>query len=243
MRIPVLSLLLIVCVSCHSVKIKNECYQTSVSQTELGSIGQPHKSLAQKNSFAMRTVPQLQNRVRLSANIVPFTKDIDKIYRSKSEFNQSQAKITYIDSLPKKPEMVTFRVIDITGLVSELNADYNKETFQLLTNNSKAKIVTSVAVSLSPESMEKIRQADAYYLENRENSKYSIALYKQAKKTETIDIGSSTVIAYRLSSLCWGLSDRGKWYIADLYEGQGKCRKPMKKKVTAKAKSKSLYDM
>ena len=239
-----IALLLIVCLaSCQTVKLKNDCYKVSDSRTELGSIGQASSFLNCSNTFSVRAFPKLENKIRLAVEVLPFNKKVDAIYRSKAEFNQNQANVTYIDSLPKKPEIVTFGIIDMVGLVKELNAVYNEEIFGLLSNNSETKIISSVAVVLPADIMAKISQADTYYLDNRDEKKYTILLYKQGKKTDTIDIGLSTVVGYQLSSFCWGLSDRGKWYLADLYEGKGKCKKPMLKKVTKKAKSKSLYDM
>lgn len=234
-------LLLVVVSACQSTLIKNDNYKISPSTTELGSIGQSKSLFNLQNDFDARTLPKLENKIRVDVDLIPFNKRLNKIYATKAKFNQNQSKVTYIDSLPSKPELVTIRLLDISGLVNELNADYNLNVFRLLNDTQNSEIISSVAVCLPTEDIAKIRLADTYYLTNSQDAKYSLCLYKLGKKTETIDLDSGTVIGYRLSGFCWGTSERGKWYIADITEGNNRCKGNTEPRINEKKKSKNLF--
>jgi hypothetical protein len=112
-------------------------------------------------------------------------------------------------------------------------------------NTQNSEVVTNLVFCFSPEEINKIKQADAFYLTNYQDRKYGISLYKLGKKTDTLFLNSLNVVAYRLSTFCWGTKDRGQWYIADMIEGEGGCKGSTKNKIEEKKKSKtkSLFDM
>ncbi|RTY77503.1 hypothetical protein EKL97_15275 [Flavobacterium sp. LS1P28] len=235
--------LLVVFSACQSTKIKNDRYKVSSASPELGSIGQSKSLFGLQNDFKVRTLPKLENNIRLSIEVVPFNKRLNHFYKAKTKFNQNQSKLTYIDSLTTKPELTTIRLLDVMGFVSELNADYNTSVFRLLFDTQNSKIISSVAVNLSPEEITKIRQADTYYLINPQDNKYTLSLYKLGKKTDMITINPETIVAFRWSKLCWAISEKGEWYIADMIEGENSCKGNTKSKIKEKSKSKSLFDM
>jgi len=239
----ILLLFIAVFTSCQSVKIKGICYKTSNANIEIGNIGQAKSMCNLNNSFEQKTVANLNDKIRVSVDVVPYTKELSEIYQRKSKFNQNQSKLTYVDSLPSKPELAVIRLFDVTGFINALNAEHNKDVFDLLQNSKKPQVVSSIAVGLTKEELDKIRQADTYYLINNQDRKYAVALFKQGKKTETIDLNLGTVLAYRLSKFCWTIDNKGKWHIADLAEGKSKCKGKMKSKVSEKEKTKSLYRM
>ncbi|HEX8016990.1 MAG TPA: hypothetical protein VF465_17285, partial [Flavobacterium sp.] len=143
---------------------------------------------------------------------------------------------------PKKPELVTLKILDINGLVGELNASYNADVFRLLRDTENSEIITSIAVNLSTDEIAKIRQADVYYLINSLDKKYTIALYKTGKKTDTIDISTESIVGYQSSKFCWASNQQRQWYIADITEGKNSC-KGNTKAVPEDKKGKSLFDM
>lgn len=239
-KIVVLAVL--ICAACQTTKIKNEDYKFSTSVVELGSIGES-KLTYNQNIFETKALPILQNNIRVEIGVVPYNRKLNKIYKSKAKYNQNQTKVAFIDSLPIKPELVTIRILDIAGLVHEINSDYNTEVLNLLINTQTSKIISSLAVSLSTEEIAKIRQSDAYYLINNQNKKYTIALFKSGKKVENIDINPETIVAYRVSSFCWAASDKGKWYVADLVNEHTSCKGLTEKRITQKKKNKNLFDM
>lgn len=237
--------LLVVLSACQSTQIKNNTYKISDTSPELGSIGQSKMGYMASNEFEVKTLPKLENKIRLAIEIVPFNKKVYKVYAAKAKYNQDQLKVAYVDSLPKKPELATIKLLDVVQFVNELNADYNQDVFKFISTTKHSKVVTNLVYSFSPEEINKIKQADAFYLTNFQDSKYGISLYKLGKKTDMLFINSSNVVAYRLSTFCWGATDRGQSYIADMVEGDGGCKgsTSLKIKEKKKKKTKSLFDM
>lgn len=235
--------LLLVFSACQSTLIKKERYKVSPATPELGSIGQATSLFYLQNDYEVRTLPTLENNIRVAIEILPFTKRLNKLYLSKEKYNQNLSKVTYIDSLPSKPEFVTIQLLDVTGFVNELNADYNTAVYRLLKDTPSSKVVSSVAISVSNADIAKIKQADTYYLTNSQEKKYTLSLYKSGKKIETIHLNPETIIAYQLSTFCYATTERGKWYIADMTEGSNNCKGNTKSKINERTKSKSLYSM
>ncbi|MCC9070895.1 hypothetical protein LNQ49_04695 [Flavobacterium sp. F-65] len=216
----------------------------AISSPELGSIGQAEVKNVVENNFSIRTLPKIENKIRVSIDIVPFNRKLHKAYTAKAIYNQNQTKVTYVDSLPIKPELVTIKILDINGLVNELNANYNADVFRLLKDTKSSQIITSLAVSLSKDEITKIRQADAYYLTNTQDKKYLIALYKLGKKTETIDLNPEIIVGYQASKFCWTSNQKGQWYIADIVLDNTNCLGNTKTVIPkGDKKNKSLFDM
>jgi hypothetical protein len=243
MKNTFLILLLALFSACQSTKIKNDIYKVSDTAPELGSVGQSKLGSKANNEFEVRTLPRLENNIRIAVEVVPFNRKLYKIYKAKAKYNQDLSKITYVDSLPTKPELATIRLLDVVKFVNELNADYNKDVFTFIANTQNSQVVSNLALCLSVEEINKIKQADTYYLTNYQDSRYAITLYKLGKKTDTLFVNSLNVVAYRLSNFCWGVTDRGQWYIADMIEGNTSCKGITKSKISAKEKQKSLFDM
>ncbi|SHM74406.1 hypothetical protein [Flavobacterium xanthum] len=229
--------------ACQSTKIKNDYYKVAPSSPELGSIGDSKSILDLQNDFNTKTLAILEKNIRLSIEVLPFNNRLNALYNAKSKYNQNQPSINYIDSLPQKPELAVIRLLDVSGYVGELNSDYNALTLRLLQNNTKLKIITSIVSHLTDEEITKIKQADSYYLKNALDKKYTIQLYKSGKKTDLLAIDPTTTIAYRTSSFCWSTTDRGKWYIADLTEGNENCKGITKSKIKDKTRTKKLFDL
>jgi len=237
-------LFLIVCTACQTAKIKNDTYKVATTSPELGSIGDSRKKYGIKNTFEVRTLPTLENKIRVSISMVPFNRKLDKVYKSKAKYNQNHSQISYIDSLPKKPELVTIKILDINGLVNELNANYNSDVVRLLKDTKKFKIITSLAVNLPVDEITKIRQADAYYLTNTHDKKYSINLYKSGKKTDLLDISPEAIVAFQTSKFCWATNQKNEWYIADIILGENNCKGNTRSVIPKENKNnESLFDM
>jgi hypothetical protein len=243
MRNIFLLLLTVIFFACQSTKIKNDNYKVSDTAPELGSVGQSKLGSKANNEFAVRTLPKLENNIRIAIEVVPFNRKLYRIYKAKAKYNQDQSNLAYVDSLPKKPELVTIRLLDVLQFVNELNADYNKDVFRFIKDTQNSEVVSSLAFCFTVEDINKIKQADTFYLTNYQDSKYAISLYKLGKKTDTLFINSLNIVAYRLSKFCWGVTERGEWYIADIIEENTKCNGVTKKKISKKEKQESLFDM
>lgn len=239
-KIVVLAIL--ICSACQTTKIKDKEYKVTSSIVELGSIGVSKTSYDQ-NTFETKALPKLENNIRVEIGVVPYNKKLNQIYKSKAKYNQNQTKVAFIDSLPVKPELVTIQILDVAGLVHEINADYNADILKLLIDTQNSKIISSLAVSLSTDEITKIRQADAFYLSNTQYKKYVIVLFKAGKKVDTIDINPETIVAYQVSSFCWSNSDRGNWYVADIVNVHNRCSGVTKPKITKNKKSENLFDL
>ncbi len=228
--------------ACQTTKIKQRTYNVSNATTEIGSIGQS-KSMYVKNDFATYAFPILDNKIRVDVAVIPFNKKLNKFYLQKAKYNQNQTKIQYVDSLETKPEMVTISVLDVSGYIAEINSEANKSIVTYLKDTKKAKIVTSIATTLSPENMAKIRQADTFYLLNNQDKKYTLVLYKDNKKVEVIDLQSGVILAYELSKCCWGINKKGNWYLSDIIKECKSCKGDTHSKVNEEKAFKSLYKM
>jgi hypothetical protein len=242
MRLLNLFLLLIVVVSCKTINVKEQSYKTSNSNIELGALGESKSIVDLNNSFTIKAFPTIEEKIKLDVEILPFNKKVNKIYQSKAKFNQKQSKINYVDSLLIKPEMVSIKISDIASLVDDLNSSTNTKELNFIKNNERTTIVTSVLVVLNHTEIEKLRNADTYYLVQSDISKHTLAVYKQGKKTETIDLSSATIIGYIVGKFCWFENDRGKWQIGDIIEKGSSCKGNTYRKVKPK-KEKSLYKM
>lgn len=228
--------------ACQTTKIKQRTYKVSNATTEIGSIGQS-KSIYVKNDFATHAFPVLDNKIRVDVAVLPFNKKLNKFYVQKEKYNQSQAKIQYTDSVETKPEMVTISVLDIAGYIAEINTEANKPIVTYLKDTKKAKIVTSIATTMSAENMAKIRQADTFYLLNNQDKKYTLVVYKSNKKVETIDLQSGVTIAYELSKCCWGVNKKGNWYLSDIIKECKSCKGNTQSKIDDEKATKNLYKM
>ncbi len=229
--------------ACQTTKIKERTYKVSNATTEIGSVGQSKSLYKISNDFSTHAFPYLANKIRVEVNVLPFNKKLNKFYLEKAKYNQGQAKINYIDSLAVKPEMVTISILDISSYISEINSDNNKEVLTYLKDTKKAKIIISIASTMSSENISKIKQADAYYLINNQLKKYTLVLYKENKKTETIDLQSGVVLAYELSKTCWAVNKKANWYLADIVNECNSCKGNTHSKIKEEKVYKSLYDM
>jgi hypothetical protein len=239
----ILILLVLALSACQTAKIKDEKYIISSAVTELGSFGHATTGIDLKNHFATRGLPKFENKIRLDVAIVPFDKKLSKFYAAKSKYNQNQANITYIDSLPVKPELVALHLLDVTGFINEINGDHNKNILRLLSNTDNAQVVSGIAVNFTIDDITKLRSADAFYLTNNQQQKYSVALFKQGKLLENIEIRPESIVAYQLSSFCWAVDDRGNSYIADMVSGKSNCKGTTRRSIKQKEISENLFKM
>lgn len=237
-----LLIVLLLTVSCKTVSVKDEKYKTSEDSPELGHIGQATSRLNTNNTFSTSAIPILENRIRLHVEILPFTKELNAVYKSKGRNNQTLAKMNYNDSLATKPEFVKISILDLSALSNEINSQYNKNIFTYLQDTKKAVLVTGIATVLPKEDLNKLRQADTYYITNTQEKKYTVTLYKQGKKTEYIDLQDGIQLAYTLSSFCWAVNDKAQWYVGDIVPDSRGCKGNTSRRIKEK-KRENLFNM
>lgn len=234
--------LLLIVAGCQTAKIQKKEYKISDATIELGSIGWAKSLYNLDNDFSIHGFPVLENKVRIDVAVHPFDENMYKIYTQKSLGNQAAAKITYTDSLPVKPEYVTVNIMDMETFSSELNRLQNRDIFNYLKDTEKSVMVIGIATVLPVEDLAKIKLADAYYLINNQEKKYTIALFKSGKKTGTIDLPAGTELAYILGKFCWALNEKQHWYISDIVKDSQSCKGNTRSKVKAK-QEKNLFKM
>lgn len=242
MKNKLLVLLVTILVSCQTITVKDTSYSTSNSITELATIGQSSKKINQSLVFKTISFPHFEEKIKLHVDVVPFSKTANKAYINKFKFNQNLTQINYVDSLAVKPEMVMITIADKTTLIAELNSQENKSIKEYLKNNPKTSIVNSVLVVSSKQEIDKFKQADTFYLVQSTTAKYGVALYKNGKKTEVIDLHGYSVIGYELYNFCWSDNERGVWSIGEVVKNNS-CSGKLEKKITEKKKQKNLYKM
>lgn len=219
-----LILILLAVAGCQTASIHDKKYKVSNSITELGSIGFSNTGMNFKNSFDTRTFPLLKNKIRLNIEVLPFNKDLNTVYLQKMEIKGEQPVLQYNDSIRPQPQYALITILDVSGYLQEINADYNTETYNFIKDTKDAYLVKEVAISLSTASIDKIKEADAYYLINDQEKKYTIALLKQGKQFDTLDINPGIPLVYSLGKFCWAENERHRWYIADIIDEKGVCK-------------------
>ncbi len=235
--------LFITLTSCQSIKLNQSCYILSgTSVTDLGSIGQAQKRVC-KRTFDTKSFPKLENKIRVNVVTVPFDKKTERIYNHQTGLNYFFKRLFKKDSLTSTNQYAVISILDVEGFVNELNAPYNNEVVTLLKNTKKSSIVTSVGIVISAEISSKIKQADTYYLLNNLDNKYTLALYKEGKKTEIIEVFSEKVLGYQLGKFCWAMNTKNQWYVADVVRKCKSCKGNTYAKIKKKKKTKSLFDM
>lgn len=231
---------ILVLYSCQTVKIESKTYKTNSSKVELGVIGHS-KVVFFNKEFNSKAYPELSSKIKVNVSVVPFSKRSNKIYQSKAKNNQNLAKINYIDSIPIKPEQVTISILDINGYCHEINRHENTEINRLVKETKKAKVISSIAIVLKEEELQKIKNADEVYLINKKDQKYSLGLFKQGKQTDVLEISTAPVLGYKESKFCWSEIKPGKWEIVDMVATCESCKGNTVKKVSNKKKTKSLF--
>lgn len=245
MRIKFISLFILsisFIISCNSVKIKNESYKVSDEITTLLTVGESYNSITQKKYFETFGFPNLNDKIKLDIEILPFTKKLNEVYKSKIKYNQNLPQVNYVDSLEIKPEVLKISIADKASLVNALNNSNNIGLREFIQNTQKASIITSLVVNLDNTTIDKIKQSDAFYLVQVNEAQYGISLYSNNKKIETLNLQSLTMLAYKANDFCWSQNTNGKWFIGDLVEEDTKCNGNTFKKISEK-KEKSLYKM
>lgn len=242
MKYQYLLVLFVIFSACNTVKVKNDPYKVTNESIDFLAIGESTTSLSQQNHFESFGFPRLEDKIKLYAEVLPYTKALNKIYVSKKEFNQNLSKSTYIDSVEVKPEVLHISIADKAALVAAINSKDNSSLREYIQTTEKASIVTDFVLNVNKTTLDKLKQTESYYLVQTNDAKYEIALYINNKKTETLTISSKDVLAYQTNDFCWIENAKGKWIIGDLVDEGTSCNGNTFKKVQPK-KEKSLYRM
>ncbi|MGV8947178.1 MAG: hypothetical protein ACOH1N_12165 [Lutibacter sp.] len=198
-----LLLFLAILTSCKTVVVNKQTQKIAFSALELATIGKTKPNL-QINNFEINAIPQLNQKIRITSKVLPFSRTTFKAYKRASKLQGKKVTIKYVDSLSQKPTFAVLKIVDQVTLLQELNAEYNSTVFNYLKTVPKASIITSISMAFEPSILEEINQADELYLSNIKFKKYELELYKNKKLHKTIELTKGTVFTYELASFCWG---------------------------------------
>jgi hypothetical protein len=213
----------LILISCKTVQVDQLTQKTTKTVVELGTIGRYAKKI-EANVFQTTTVPVYQQKIRVSANIVAFTKKAFNAYAQSAQQQHKKIKVTYIDSLANKPGYANLQILDKVQLISELNAGHNKAVNTYLQNTNNNKLITKVSAYFDSVDLQNISQAEEVYLINNKPQKYSLELVVKGKVLANIDLSKAVPFAYSTSSFCWK-KERGKISISNITSQYESCTK------------------
>lgn len=216
-------LLFVIVVSCKTVVVNKQTQKIAASALELGTIGTSRTNL-QINAFEINAIPQLDQKIRVKAMVIPFNKGTFKAYSKSLKFQGKKSKIKYVDSLPNKPKFITLKIVDKITLLNELISEKNKTVLNYLKIEPKANIIIGISMVFDNHILSEITQADELYLSNVKYKKYELELYKNKKLHKTITLSKGTTFTYNLSSFCWSRNKRHEPILVNLNSGNSKCK-------------------
>lgn len=211
-KIIVFSIVAISFIACNStLQLKKNTPKTNV---ELGVIGVQNNSLLE-SEFLITAIPKILNPVRIQVN------DITNHGNNQKKKNDSiVAKGENSKSSIKK---FNLKIIDFVSLTKEINADYNKEVLSYIKTNHKAKVITSIQVSLLDSMANLLNEADEVYLKNNRLKKYELLLYKEHKSLGSYVIPYTYVNKFDMSTFCWSENSRHQPELKYISENGQKC--------------------
>lgn len=215
-------MLILAFVSCKTVIINTQTQKIANSNIELLSIGETDVNI-QSAVFEMSAIPHLEQKIRLSALVLPFNKATYKAYQKAAKLQGKKAEVRYIDSLPHKPSYLTLKIADKVTFIDELNDDKNSTVINYLKTVKEANLVTALTLAFDAKTIELIRQAEEIYITNEKFKKYHLLLYKNKKLLKEIEFSKGISFAYQLSSFCWNVDKFGKPVILNIVDENSKC--------------------
>lgn len=221
-KIPALLLFLAILTSCKTVVVNKQTQKIASAALELGTIGKTKPNL-QINAFEINAIPQLNQKIRVTAMVMPFNKTTFKAYVKAATLQGKKSTVKYVDSLPNKPTYVALKIADNITLLEELNSKHNVTVFNYLKTVPDANVVTAISMVFDTSILSEISQAEELYLSNVKYKKYDLELYKNGKLHKTIVLTSGTTFTYKLSSFCWGENNRHQPILVDIIDEHSNC--------------------
>jgi len=217
-----LLLFLAIVSSCKTVIVNKQTQKIASANVELATIGITKPNL-QINAFEINAIPQLNQKIRVTAMVLPFNKTSFKAYVKAATLQGKKSMVKYVDSLPNKPTYVALKIMDNITLLKELNSEHNTTVFNYLKTVPDAKMITAISTVFDPDILSEISQAEELYLSNVKYKKYDLELYKNGKLHKTIELTKGTTFTYKLSSFCWGENNRHQPILVDIIDEHSNC--------------------
>jgi len=222
-KIYFLLILVVLVSSCKTVRINKQPQRIASSAIEFGTIGELNSNL-EINAFQTNAIPKYQEKIRVQVAIVLHNKSTFNALKKASKLQGKNVAIKFIDSLANKPKYVSFQLIDYVSIVTQLNSEKNSSIIEHLKIAPKSRLVTTISINFSNPLLKSIESAEEIYLVNNKHKKYGLALYKSNKLYKTIELTSSTIFAYKLSSFCWTLNKRKEPILINVISENLECK-------------------
>lgn len=234
-----LLLLLIILTSCNTVYITKQQQKIASSSLELASIGIIKPNL-QINNFEVQAIPKLNQKIKVNATLVQFSKTTYKAFKKANKLQGSRKKVEYIDSIAKKPTFLILDIVAKVSLLKTLKEQLNIEIVDYLKHSPEAKIITRVSIVFDTAILNEFKNIEEIYLSASMRNKYSLELYKNNILVKTIALSKGMVFSYKLSSFCWGENDKHQIELIKLIDNNTKCNNNTSNNYE-KFKSKKAY--
>lgn len=212
-------ILLTIC-SCKIVHFGENSSTALHTEPQIGTVGLKNKNLL-GSSFKEMGVPQLKEKIRLSAEQKLFTKTILSNYNKKVQ--DSSKKLEIIDSLNLRPNYFKIQISDKVGIIQELNSDENSRILEYLENTGENLMVTTLLIYFPDEIATSINNASEVYLVNNKKSAYSLELLNGDKTKAVIEFSKGVSFGYEFSAFCWSENTKHQPVIAAFRNKNGGC--------------------
>ena len=218
--------IVITMISCNVLPKKRTLHLAS-SPIELGVVGAQNRSI-QKTAYRVFGIPKYKRKIKASAVVKSFDKVIYNRYLKSIAQTSSINTVTYIDSIAEKPKFIELEVLDKVGVVNAINEE-NPEIFKYIKNNYKSSLVSKVRVVVTPADFEKIKQANAFYLQTLQGKEQYLMMYEDGKLVDKLNLYGMVTFGYELSSFCWELTDQKKVKVSALLKEGQNCNENSKR--------------
>ena len=235
MKIMILGLVVLIagCASSNTCKEDNYfVFQKSKYRIKgahvayIGSLG-----LARHNSVVSGF--NLKNRLKLTSIKVDRTAEFSKeeVHESDSvsggkagarKIVNGEGESAESSKVIRKGNYEIYTIVDIFGLIRELNSDENAALRAKLYNNPKSRIVTSMVITNDHQQSKKTIDADEGILKIIFDKKLGLVLTtRKVDRSEIVtNVASGTIEAYEYARFCWGKVDNGNRIIKDIMVDQ-----------------------
>ena len=208
-------------IGCASVKIQEQTQWSSTAIPEMASVGHI-KGTPFSHYFEVAGILSLPQKVRVTAERIPFTRKSYKIYNRYLEEKGIPNTLIFHDSLPVKPVFIKFTIADMVTLKDAVNTPENHSLREYVLQDDSYKIITSVSATLSQEHQQQLQQAESIYLIQDGPRKVALELISAEKPNVVLRIPEMEAFAWSHASFCWGYDQRREPVIKSL-STRGNC--------------------
>lgn len=226
----------VLCICCGTLPLKQNKHLAKTT-IELGVIGLKKTGLY-KTAFETTAIPTFTTKIRVGAQVVPFTKQRLKKYTKAVSYLGKKQTLSLTEKTT--PVYVKLQLLDNVAMVKAINSTTNNELSKYIQQVPQSNLISSIYAVVPAIVLAQIQKADAYYLQTNKHQKQLLHLYKAGKEIQKIDLATSTIFEYGVSSFCWGEKPNRKIELKTIFSETENCTEGAVKNVE-KIKKKRAY--